>query len=238
MKRLARGRLLPATIFAAILMLTVKVNGIWGGVDGFFDQPVRVAGAVAQQPAGGERLMDDGEIAKTPESTAAQGDSSAEFEAEEQMVRQLTADDPTLLTQAEIDLLQQLAGRREELDGRARELAMREDMLKAAEERIKKRIGELKSFQTTIEKLVQAYNQQQDQKLLSLVKIYENMKPKDAALIFQELDMDTLLMVAEEMKERKLAAIMAKMDRGKASEVTTELMQLKELPQLGSVGGG
>jgi flagellar motility protein MotE (MotC chaperone) len=71
----------------------------------------------------------------------------------------------------------------------------------------------------------------------SLVKLYENMKPKDAARIFEELDLDTLLPVAERMKERKLAPIMSTMDPTKAKEVTVRLSTQRKLPNPGNVGG-
>ena len=64
------------------------------------------------------------------------------------------------------------------------------------------------------------------------------MKPKKAAKIFQEQEMDTLLEVAERMKERKLAAIMAKLGAERAREVTVELRQLRELPKVGEQVGG
>ena len=142
------------------------------------------------------------------------------------------------MTQAEIELLQQLAERREALDGRARELEVREGMLGAAEARIDKKINEFKVLQATIEGLMKKYGDQQDAKMQSLVKIYENMKPKDAARIFEELDMDTLLSVAERMKERKLAPVMAKMNPNKAREVTVELSKLRDIPKSGENSGG
>jgi len=59
----------------------------------------------------------------------------------------------------------------------------------------------------------------------SLVKIYENMKPKDAARIFEQLEMAVLIPVVERMKERKTAPILAKMDPVKAQAITVELAQ-------------
>jgi len=59
------------------------------------------------------------------------------------------------------------------------------------------------------------------------------MKPRDAARIFEELDMDTLLLVAERMKERKLAPLMAQMNPEKAKEMTVELARLRQLPRNG-----
>ena len=142
------------------------------------------------------------------------------------------------MTQTEIDLLQQLAERREVLESREQELEIRSGLLSAAESRIDKKVDELKLLQTTIQKLIKTHDGQQDAQMQSLVKIYENMKPKDAARIFEELDMDTLLLVVERMKERKLAPVMANMDPGKAKEVTVELTRLRKLPAPGSDIGG
>jgi len=142
----------------------------------------------------------------------------------------LLGKDPTLLTQAEIDLLQQLADRREQIEARTRELDLREGLLKAAEDRIGKKIQDMKALQVTITGLIKKHDTEQAAKLNSLVKIYQNMKPKDAARIFEELELNTLLKVVERMKERKLAAIMAKMNPVKAREVTIQLSRLRKLP--------
>jgi len=56
------------------------------------------------------------------------------------------------------------------------------------------------------------------------------MKPKDAARIFEELDMEVLLEVVERMKERKTAPILAQMNPQRAKTVTLELAQRRELP--------
>jgi len=110
-------------------------------------------------------------------------------------------------------------------------------MLKAAESRIDKKVEEMKNLQATIEKLLASYDEQQEKKVASLVKIYESMKPKDAAKIFEELEMDVLLMVVERVNSRRLAPILAAMDPQKAREVTVELSRLRNLPE-GGVGGG
>jgi len=126
--------------------------------------------------------------------------------------------------------LQQLAERRRVLESREQELNIHTGLLTAAESRIDKKVEELKVLRETISGLIKTFDKQQDAKLLSLVKIYENMKPKDAARIFEELEMSTLLEVAERMKERKLAPVMAKMNPEKARDMTVELSQLRSLP--------
>lgn len=245
MKRLlSRIRFLPITIFAAAMMLTVKIGDIWYGFDGLINGTIRVANAVAQteqQPAKPDAPAGEAPQAEGPATSGASADTAAKTPAEGQPPAEpsrLITEDPTLLTQSEIDLLQQLAERRRVLESREQELEIRTGLLSAAEARIDKKVEELKVLRETISGLIKTFDEQQDAKLLSLVKIYENMKPKDAATIFEDLEMDTLLEVAERMKERKLAPIMAKMNPEKAREVTVELRQLRQLPLAGEQVGG
>ncbi|HEY9539769.1 MAG TPA: hypothetical protein VIS03_19405, partial [Kiloniellaceae bacterium] len=134
------------------------------------------------------------------------------------------------MTDEEIALLQSLAQRREEIEQRAREIDEREVLLKAAEQRIDQKIGELESLQSSIEALLVTHDEQSEAQMQSLVKIYESMKPKDAARIFEELDMEVLLEVVERMKERKTAPILAEMNPERAKTVTLELAQRRALP--------
>ena len=139
---------------------------------------------------------------------------------------------------AEIEILQRLAERRDTLQKRERELDMREGLLGAAERRIDRKVTELRNLEATISSLIKTFDEQQEKKMQSLVKIYESMKPKEAARIFEDLEMDTLLEVAERMKERKLAPIMAKMNPEKAREVTVQLRELRQLPNDANRFGG
>ena len=67
-----------------------------------------------------------------------------------------------------------------------------------------------------------------------LVKIYESMKPKDAARIFAELELSILLDVISRMREQKSASILAAMDPIQAKTVTSELALRNQLPEPGS----
>jgi len=229
-----RIRFLPVMIFAAVLMLSVRIGNIWDGVDG----------ALNSRSSGGGSISVTSARAQSGETPASDAEGEAEAEqvpadaSDPEAVSRLVTNDPTLLTQAEIDLLQRLADRRELLESQEKEMEMRGGLLKAAEERIDNKIAELKNFQNTIEKLIKTYDEQQIAKIQSLVKIYENMKPKDAARIFEELDMDTLLLVSERMKERKLAPIMAKMNPVRATEITVELSRQRNLPNETLKSGG
>ena len=239
MKRIfSRIRFLPLTIFAATLMLTVKIGDIWDGFDGHINGTIQVSEAIAQ-PAeeDAKPAAKDGQPA-AGEKTAEQAVPAALKDEPQGQISKLITNDPTLLTPAEIDLLQQLAERRQVLESREREFEIQTGLLAAAESRIDKKVEELKVLRETISGLIKTFDAQQDAKLLSLVKIYENMKPKEAARIFEALEMDTLLEVAERMKERKLAPIMAKMDPEKARDMTVELSRLRQLPPVGQQAGG
>lgn len=243
----SRIRALPLTIFAATLLLTVKVSDIWQGVEGLAANTLEIARASAQTTGQDPQALTppagDATAAAVGADTAAANDgpldpleidpftfSSANI-AEE--AERIASQDPTLMSEEEITLLQQLSDRRAEIEARERDLDQRLGLLAAAETRIDNKIRQLRDFQETIESLIVTYDDQQEQKTQSLVRIYENMKPKDAARIFEDLAMDTLLDVAERMKERKLAAILANMGSDRARDITVELAQLRDLPELG-----
>lgn len=127
------------------------------------------------------------------------------------------------LSRAEIEVLQNLSNRRTELDERSRELDMREKLLKASEQRVAERIGELQQIEANIQSLLKQRDAAEEAQLAGLVKVYENMKPKDAARIFDKLDMDILLPVAQRMKAQKAAQVMAEMESEAAKRLTVNL---------------
>ena len=230
MKLLSKIRFLPITIFFAAMMLTIKVSHIWDGIEELRTPTFEVAGAIAQTGTGAQEDPRPDEKLEADAQDVQQSDSDLDSNIEQS---RLITNDPTLLSTAEIELLQHLSIRREEIDKREKEFDIRDGLMQAAESRIDKKVVELQNLQATIDSLIQKFDKQQDAKLLSLVKIYENMKPKDAANIFEDLEMQTLLEVAERMKERKLAPVMAKMNPAKAREMTVELRQLRKLPEIG-----
>ncbi|QEX18243.1 hypothetical protein FRZ44_35480 [Hypericibacter terrae] len=132
-------------------------------------------------------------------------------------------DNPFNYSDSEIELLQDLAKRRDELDKRAAALDQREALLTATEQRMDQKLAELKAVQTQIESGLQQQKDAQDAQYKSLVKTYETMKPKDAARIFDSLEMAVLIEVTQRMKEAKLAPVLAAMDATKAQAVTVEL---------------
>lgn len=135
------------------------------------------------------------------------------------------------LSRSEIDLLKELSKRRETLDKEKKDINTREQLLKATENKLDQKVTELKGLQSQLEELMKQYDQKEQGKILSLVKIYETMKPKEAAKIFDELEMPVLLKVVSNMKEVKVAPIIAAMNPTKARDLSIELAKQKPIDQ-------
>jgi flagellar motility protein MotE (MotC chaperone) len=179
------------------------------------------AEATAAEKAATEEASTEATEGSTTEAAMTEA-AAAGVEPEKVHLDQLTPDDLTIL--------QQLADRRAELDARARDLDTREQALLVVQRRVEDRITELKALQAELEAMVISRDEVQEEQLKSLVKIYENMKPKDAAPIFDTLDPAILLDVIERMKEAKVAPILALMNPDRAREVTQDLARRRELP--------
>lgn len=255
----SRVRVLPLTILAVALLLGLKLGAFWQGrAELFFTpagaqqapQPAATGQPTQLTPPRGNAAAPATQTAQAsqtpaPQTPASQAPAAAMPPAEapaqrsqvpaaavapSSTVQSLASRDPTTYTRAEIELLANLAQRREVLEQRAREIDLRESLLAAAEKRIDERIAELKKLEGSIKQIVQQYDKQEEQNLQGLVKVYENMKPKDAARIFEKLDANVLLGVVERMKEAKLAAVLADMPPAAAQDITVRLATRKQIP--------
>lgn len=245
---LPRVGILHGVIIAAVLMLSIRVGALYedfNGWSGAISLGQSQALARSEDAAGGgnetpkaaqapERAAPESE----PDGTTTPGASPTRpvGGAPDMAAEAAAGLTPPGFTQSEINLLQRLAERREELDARERELDTRETLLLAAERRIETRVGELRDLETVIAGLLEEHSEQEMEQINQLVRIYASMKPKDAARIFNDLDMPILLTVIENMKERSSAAILAQMTPGRAKQVTTELARRRALP--GTTGLG
>lgn len=145
----------------------------------------------------------------------------------------------TRFSKSEIDLLENLSKRRDELDQREKDLDVKSKVLDATQKRIDDKLVEMKNLEASLSKVVALYNEKQDAQIASLVKIYEAMKPAQAAAIFNELDLTILLEVIDKMSERRVAPVLALMDPKKARDVTQELAAMrKAAPKVPAAAGG
>lgn len=120
-------------------------------------------------------------------------------------------------------VLERLQERRQELEARARELELREGLIKAAEKRLETRLDELKRLEVAIGTATQKKDEAEAARFKSLITMYENMKAKDAARIFDRLELRVLLDVAGQINPRRMSDILGQMSSEAAERLTVEL---------------
>ena len=132
---------------------------------------------------------------------------------------------PSAASTAELQLLQDLRKRRQALDERERQLDQKADLIQSAGLRLQAKLDELSALQTRLEQVEDDRRKRNAANWGGLVKTYEDMKPRDAAGIFNVLDMNVLLEVLDRMDERKAAAVLAAMLPERARLATQMLAQ-------------
>jgi flagellar motility protein MotE (MotC chaperone) len=120
-------------------------------------------------------------------------------------------------------VLERLQTRRQELDTRNRELEMRENLLKVAEKRLEAKVSELRNTESRVNTAMGTRDKVEAERFKSIVTMYENMKAKDAARIFDRLDMKILVDVSTQMNPRKMSEILGQMSPDAAERLTVEL---------------
>lgn len=205
-----RLRLLPTVMLCASLLLTLKLADIASGGGGH-----AISAALASSPRAEPAEHASSGEAASPDEPAGTVQTIVPPSAEEGIASRLS--------QSETTVLESLAARREELDRRGKALDTREQLLVAAEKRVEERIAELKEIEARINERLGAQDAENEARLAGVVTMYETMKPKDAARIFERLDMGVLIEVAKRMQPRKLSSVLAAMDPVAAQDLTIEL---------------
>lgn len=128
-----------------------------------------------------------------------------------------------IISPGERAILTSLQERREELEARERQLEMRDTLLKAAEKRLEAKLAELKEMEKRIQTAKENRDKDEAERFQTIVTMYENMKAKDAARIFDRLELGILVDVSTQMNPRKMSEILAQMSPDAAERLTIEL---------------
>jgi flagellar motility protein MotE (MotC chaperone) len=224
MKRLRELRVIPVVLTAILGLVVLKVAGLV--IDGgyVFDyqpnstkrswaqesfnfpgrsEPADITGSVKKDDAAPKPAVSAPEIAKPPEGAA--------------------PEPPQMISPSERAILERLQARRQELEARAREIDIRENLLKSAEKRIEGRVEELKAVESRISTVTEQKKEAEDVRLKGLVTMYEGMKPKDAAKVFDRLEMGVLFEIASKISPRKMSDILGLMSPEAAERLTVEI---------------
>lgn len=201
---MARPRLLPLALLAMLALLGVKLEGLRHG-----SAPAiaLVSPAVASAPAA------------APQAPPPPPRQAAEIPAP-----------PAPDAVAERAVLEALRARRAEIEAREAALAQREILVAAAERRLTGRLEELAALQQRLEAEARSRDERTEQGWRQMVRLYEGMRPRDAAGIFDDLDMPVLIQVVDRMREAKAAPVLAAMRPERARLVTTELARHRSRP--------
>jgi flagellar motility protein MotE (MotC chaperone) len=237
---LHRPRLLPLTIIVLTALLGLKsvvlVRAAMAGGStssaaanaGSLTVAMLASAQAAEPPAG------EAEKPAAAKPQAGKADAAAATPAAPAPPEMIPIGSPPV-SDTERELLQELRARRADLDKRDAALHEREGVLAASEQRLTARVNELMALQGKLEALEKARQERDEANWKGLVKVYETMRPRDAATIFNELDFKILLQVSDRMKESKLAPVLAAMQPDKARQLTAGLADMRS--KAATVGG-
>lgn len=232
--------ILPFLVFVCLVMLGFRIDAAFDALQTGRAFHVRPPVALAEAPA----------VTATPDPAAAKGDKQKAAEPPASAAETATpaeADPPPAAEgidplpgdaeasdQSGLDLgvMKDLAKRRTDLAARSKALDAREALVAVAEKRVEQKIKEMETIRAQVQALLGQANAAQAAQIDNLVKIYETMKPKEAARIFETLDMPVLLGVVQKMKPARTAAVLAEMDPKKAKDITVALTKQDQLPQM------
>jgi len=130
---------------------------------------------------------------------------------------------PQTVSPSERAILERLQARRQELEQRAREIEIRESLLKSTEKRIEGRVEEMKATEAKISTATGQKAEQDAARFKGIITMYEGMKPKDAAKVFDRLEMSVLYDIASQIAPRKMSDILGLMQPEAAERLTVEL---------------
>lgn len=221
-------RLLPVLLFALCCLLGLKAIDLMGRHG--FGPAVAIA---AEDPGPDEKAGEHDEASASPEAGSKdkkpdhakdKGDGKPEDgKPEAGVVLQQSLIAPDSYSPAERELLSRLQQRRDQLDQRGQELDTREGLLKAAEKRVEDRIAELKRLEAALATQDAKRTDADTARLKGVVTMYEAMKAKDAARVFNGLDMTVLLSVVTAMKPQKVGDVLAAMEPAVAQRLTVAM---------------
>lgn len=116
----------------------------------------------------------------------------------------------------ELSHYSKLSERKQQLDLREQELAKLEEELQKQKAEVEDRISKLESIRTEISGVLKEKVEVDEQRVTTLVDFYSNMKPKQAAEVFNSLNEDLAVEVLGRMKKKNAAEIMNLLEPTKA----------------------
>lgn len=218
-------RVLPITLVAILMVLPLKLGTLMEGLPvvaqqfdrefGKHERPWAKDLKTGAEASSGETSADPAPAMAALPATPAAPPADAALPA-------ASCTDPALRAA--------ISEQKADVNARTRHLGEAEAVLAAAETRATAQIQRLSAIKRDVEALMQQRSNLQAEDLKRMVTIYETMKPRDAARIFNDLETDIIIDVLDRMAERRSAPIIAELEDSKAREVTRLVLQRRALP--------
>jgi flagellar motility protein MotE (MotC chaperone) len=229
MKSYRNIRVLPVVLVAIFGLAVLKIAGLVLDGGYVFDyRPESTGQSWAQEifnfPGGNKVDRSDitGSVQEKPKEDEAKPAVAAPEVAKPEGVV-IHPEQGQAVSPSERAILERLQSRRQELEARAREIDIRESLLKAAEKRVESRVEELKGIESRITTATQQKSDADAARFKGIVTMYEAMKPKDAAKVFDRLEMPVLIEIATQIAPRKMSDILGLMATDAAERLTVEM---------------
>ncbi|ABE38924.1 conserved hypothetical protein [Rhodopseudomonas palustris BisB5] len=219
-------RILPVVLVAILGLVVLKVAGLMLDGGYMFDYDPKAtkpswAQANLNFPGGNAKTGDSDITGSVP--AAPKKEEPKPVVAPPEEAKPAETEPPQAISPAERAILERLQARRQELDARAREVEIRESLLKAAEKRIESRVEQIKASEGEIGKATEQKTEADAARFKGIITMYESMKPKDAAKIFDRLEMPVLIEIASQIAPRKMSDILGLMTPEAAEKLTVEM---------------
>jgi flagellar motility protein MotE (MotC chaperone) len=228
MKSFRDIRVIPVVLIAILGLAVLKVAGLV--IDGgyVFDyQPNSAKKSWAQEtlnfPSAGKADPSDitGTVAAKKEEAPKPAAPATEPPKSDGVV--VYPEQTAPVSASERAILERLQSRRQELEARAREIDIRESLLKSAEKRIESKVEEMKAVESRISTASGVKSETDAARFKGIITMYEGMKPKDAAKVFDRLEMSVLFEIASQIAPRKMSDILGLMQTEAAERLTVEM---------------
>jgi flagellar motility protein MotE (MotC chaperone) len=224
MKSFRNIRVLPVVLVAIFSLAVLKIAGLVLDGGYVFDyRPESTKPSWAQETFNfpGRNHVDTNDITGSVEKPKEEETKPAPEVAKAETTAH--PEPPQAVSASERAILERLQARRQELEARAREIDIRESLLKAAEKRAEGRVEELKAIESRITGAAAQKADEEAARFKGIITMYEGMKPKDAAKVFDRLEMPVLFEIASQIAPRKMADILGQMSPEVAERLTVEM---------------
>jgi flagellar motility protein MotE (MotC chaperone) len=131
----------------------------------------------------------------------------------------------SLSSEGEVKLLQDLKKRRDEIDRREKTVNQESVRLFTIKKKVEQDILMLTKLKKELKEILGVFEIQKDKKIEGMIKVFDSMKPKQAAAIMNKLDINLAKNIAQKMKKQQSAKILALMNVEKAKEITTAIFK-------------